>query len=42
MVAERKYQFEIRLTPTNNIDLDACEDAINYVFENPDEVAAHE
>lgn len=35
MVAERKYQFE-RLTPTDNIDLDVYEDAINYVFENPD------
>lgn len=35
MVAERKYQFE-RLTPNDNIDLDVYEDAINYVFENPD------
>ncbi len=34
-MAERKYQFE-RLTPTNNVDLDVYEDAINYVFENPD------
>lgn len=35
MVAERKYQFEW-LTPTDNIDLDVYEEAINYVFENPD------
>ena len=34
-MAERKYQFE-RLTPTDNIDLDVYEDAIDYVFENSD------
>ena len=31
VMAERKYQFE-RLTPTDNIDLDVYEDAIDYVF----------
>lgn len=35
VMAERKYQFE-RLTPTDNVDLDVYEDAINYIFENPD------
>lgn len=35
VMAERKYQFE-RLTPTANVDLDVYEDAINYIFENPD------
>lgn len=35
MVAESKYQFE-RLTPIDNIESDVYEDAINYVFENPD------
>ena len=34
-MAERKYQFK-RLTPIDNIDLDVYEDAIDYVFENPD------
>lgn len=34
-MAERKYEFE-RLTPTDDIKLDVYEDAINYVFENPD------
>lgn len=34
-MAERKYHFE-RLTPIDNIDLDVYEDAINYVFKNPD------
>ena len=32
---QRKYQFE-KLTPTNDMNLDVYEDAINYVFENPD------
>lgn len=35
VMAERKYQFE-RLTPTDNVNLDVYEDAINYIFENPD------
>ena len=34
-MAERKYQFE-RLTPIDNMDLDVYEDAIDYVFDNPD------
>ena len=34
-MAESKYKFE-RLTPINNIDLDVYEEAINYVFQNPD------
>ncbi len=32
---ERKYQFE-RLTPIDNANLDIYEDALDYVFENPD------
>lgn len=32
---QKKYQFE-RLTPTHDMNLDVYEDAINYVFENPD------
>lgn len=34
-MAESKYKFE-RLTPTDDIDLDVYEDAINYVFDNSD------
>lgn len=34
-MAERKYQFE-RLTPIDNMDLDVYEEAIDYVFNNPD------
>ncbi len=34
-MAESKYRFE-RLTPIDNIDLDVYEDAIDYVFDNPD------
>lgn len=34
-MAQSKYQFE-RLTPTDNMDLEVYEDAINYVFENSD------
>lgn len=32
---QKKYQFE-RLTPIHDMNLDVYEDAINYVFENPD------
>ena len=32
---ESKYKFE-RLTPTDNVDLDVYEEAIDYVFENHD------
>lgn len=35
-MAESQYQFE-RLTSADNIDLDVYGDAINYIFENPDE-----
>ena len=34
-MAENKYKFE-RLTPTDNMDLDVYEEAIDYVFDNPD------
>lgn len=34
-MAESKYHFE-RLTPIDNMDLEVYEDAINYVFDNPD------
>lgn len=34
-MGQRKYQFE-KLTPTNDMNLDVYEDAVNYVFENPD------
>ena len=34
-MAESKYKFE-RLTPTNDVNLDVYEDAINYVFDNSD------
>lgn len=34
-MAESKYHFE-RLTPIDNMDLVVYEDAINYVFDNPD------
>ena len=34
-MAENKYQFE-RLTPIDNMDLDVYEEAIDYVFNNPD------
>lgn len=34
-VAESKYHFE-RLTPTDNVKLNVYEDAIDYVFNNPD------
>ena len=34
-MAESKYRFE-RLTPTDDVDLTVYEEAINYVFENPD------
>ncbi|WP_461811475.1 YobI family P-loop NTPase, partial [Faecalimonas sp.] len=34
-MAESTYKFE-RLTPTDNMDLDVYEEAINYVFENSD------
>jgi len=34
-MAESKYRFE-RLIPIDNIDLDVYEDAIDYVFDNPD------
>lgn len=34
-MAESKYEFE-RLTPTNDVNLDVYEDAINYVFDNSD------
>lgn len=34
-MAENKYRFE-RLTPIDNMDLDVYEEAIDYVFNNPD------
>lgn len=34
-MAESKYKFE-RLTLNEDINLDSYEEAINYVFENPD------
>ncbi len=34
-MVESKYKFE-RLTPTDDINLDVYEDAINYVFDNSD------
>lgn len=34
-MTHKNYHFE-RLTPTDNMDLDVYEEAINYVFENPD------
>ena len=34
-MVESTYKFE-RLTPTDNVDLDVYEEAINYVFENSD------
>lgn len=34
-ISEGKYKFE-RLTPTDNIDLEVYEEAINYVFDNSD------
>lgn len=34
-MAESQYHFE-RLTPIDNMDLEVYEDAINYVFDNPD------
>lgn len=34
-MAENKYKFE-RLTPTDNVDLEVYEEAIDYVFDNPD------
>ena len=34
-MAENKYHFE-RLTPTDSLDLNVYEEAINYVFDNPD------
>ena len=34
-MADRGYHFE-RLTPIDNIDLDVYEEAIDYVFDNPD------
>lgn len=34
-MAENKYHFE-RLTPTDRIDLNVYEEAIDYVFNNPD------
>lgn len=34
-MSDNKYFFE-RLTPTDDVDLDVYEDAINYVFENAD------
>lgn len=34
-MAESKFKFE-RLTPTDDINLDVYEDAINYVFDNSD------
>lgn len=32
---ESKYHFE-RSTPTDSIDLNVYEEAIDYVFDNPD------
>lgn len=34
-MAENKYHFE-RLTPTDSLDLNVYEEAIDYVFNNPD------
>lgn len=34
-MTENKYHFE-RLTPTDSVDLNIYEEAINYVFDNPD------
>lgn len=34
-IAESKYKFE-RLTPTDDVDLVVYEEAIDYVFQNPD------
>ncbi len=34
-MAEKKYHFE-RLTPIDDMDLEVYEDAIDYVFDNPD------
>lgn len=34
-MAENKYKFE-RLTPTDNVDLEVYEEAIDYAFDNPD------
>lgn len=34
-MTENKYHFE-RLTPTDSVDLNVYEEAINYVFDNPD------
>ena len=34
-MAENKYHFE-RLTPIDNMNLDVYEEAIDYVFNNPD------
>ena len=34
-MSSTKYQFE-SLAPTNNVKLEVYEDAINFVFENPD------
>lgn len=34
-MVESKYKFE-RLTPTDNVDLEVYEEAINYVFDNHD------
>lgn len=34
-MAENKYHFE-RLTPTDSVDLNVYEEAIDYVFDNPD------
>ena len=34
-MAENKYHFE-RLTPTDSVDLNIYEEAIDYVFDNPD------
>ena len=34
-MADNKYHFE-RLTPIDNMDLDVYEEAIDYVFNNPD------
>ena len=34
-MAENKYEFE-RLTPTDDIELDVYEEAIDYIFNNHD------
>lgn len=34
-VAKNQIQFE-KLTPTDEVNLDVYEDAIDYVFKNPD------